>query len=64
MHSNHVYNLMNQLVQEHKSLWRIKNDYMKDSKDCPECTTLWKKLEKEKEATIDELTTNLKKCME
>jgi predicted nuclease with TOPRIM domain len=53
---NHVYNLMLQLVQEHKSLWRISNEYMKDSEDCEECKTFWQNLQKDKEAHVDKLT--------
>jgi hypothetical protein len=57
MFENHVYNLMQQLVQEHKSLWRIKNMYLKDvTNDCPECVAFWKKMEADKEDHIRELT--------
>jgi hypothetical protein len=50
MHDNHLYNLMKQLVIEHKSLWHMKQSYLKDAKGCPLCTNLWKKMMKEKEA--------------
>lgn len=55
MLNNHSYNLMNQLVQEHKSLWRIKQMYKKDARDCSRCQAFWKKLEVDKENHIQEL---------
>lgn len=61
MHKNHVYNLMNQLVQEEKSLWRIKSDYMKDSKGYKDCQDFWKKMQKDKESHIRELSALIKK---
>lgn len=61
MHKNHVYNLMNQLVQEEKSLWRSKSDYMKDAKGFKDCLDFWKKMQKDKEAHIKELTALIQK---
>ena len=61
MMNNHSYNLMKQLVQEHKSLWRIKNNYKNDSADCAECQALWDKIEADKETHVTELTELLKK---
>lgn len=58
---NHSYNLMRQLVEEHTSLWRIKDDYMKDAADCAECKALWEKLMADKEAHITELQALIKK---
>lgn len=52
---------MEQLAQEHKSLWRIKDEYMKDAEGHPDCQAFWKKLEADKEAHVKELTTLLKK---
>ena len=46
---------MNQLVQEHKSLWRIKNQYQNESADCGDCKEFWSALEKDKENHIEEL---------
>lgn len=54
MHDNHTYNLMEQLVTEQKSLWRIKNDYPKDA--CEKCKSLWDKLAQQKEENVKELT--------
>jgi len=61
MFDNHVYNLMMQVVEEHKSLWRIKEMYKKDSARCNECKVFWEKLEKEKEGDIRELQVLIKK---
>lgn len=55
MFGNHLYNLVNQLAQEHKSLWRIKKMYKGDAGDCTECKTFWDKMEKDKEDYVEEL---------
>ncbi len=46
---------MNQLVEEHKSLWRIRNQYIGDAGDCTQCKEMWERLVKNKEDHIDEL---------
>ncbi|MBI4114455.1 MAG: hypothetical protein HY445_01280 [Candidatus Niyogibacteria bacterium] len=63
MFDNHLYNLILQLVQEHKSLWRMKNEYMKDAGDCADCKTFWEKMEKDKEGHIQELAGLIKNHM-
>jgi len=63
MFDNHTYNLMIQLVQEQKSLWRIKNEYLKDAGDCSNCQTFWKKMQTDKEDHIKELSGLIKKHM-
>lgn len=60
MTDNHVYNLTLQLVQENKSLWRIKNHYMEDAGDCADCQSFWGKLIEDKEEHIDEIMGLLK----
>jgi len=55
MFENNLYNLMEQAVEESQSLWRIKNKYKKDAKDCDECIEFWKKLEKDKEQHCKDL---------
>lgn len=50
-----VYDLMEQLVEESQSLYRIKNDYKKDSQECGECMEFWNKMEKDKESHIKDL---------
>ena len=58
---NNVFNLMNQLVQESKSVWRIKNEYMQEAIGNDELMALWKRLESEKGAAIEEMQKILKK---
>ena len=53
--SNNVYNLMTQLVQEQKSLWRIKNDYLKDAGKDKELKAFWDEVATEKELLIEDL---------
>lgn len=55
MINNHLYNLMLQLVQEQKSLWRIKNSYMKDHDNCSDCKVFWEKMLADKESHTEEL---------
>lgn len=55
MLDNHVYNLMNQLTQEHKSLWRIKKMYKEDAGDCEDCKAFWNMMEQDKEEHIRDL---------
>lgn len=52
---------MSQLVQEHRSLWRIKKMYQDDAGECLDCIEFWKKLEKDKEGHIEELKALIKK---
>lgn len=61
MLNNHIYNLLTQTTQEHKSLWRIKSDYREDADNCAECSAFWEKLEKEKEGHVTELEAMIKK---
>ena len=63
MFDNHVYNVMKQLTEEHKSLWRIQKMYKKDAKSCKACKAVWQKMEKEKHAAIKELQAVLKHHM-
>ena len=63
MLDNHVYNLMTQIVQEHKSLWRIKRNYRKDAKNCKDCKKFWAKALKDKEKNINEMLKLLKKAL-
>ncbi len=61
MLNNHTYNLLLQATQEHKSLWRIKNTYKKDTDGCAECVAFWEKMEKDKEGHVAELEAIIKK---
>jgi hypothetical protein len=58
--SNHLYNLMAQLVEENKSLWRINNKYMVDTEGCEECKVFFEKLAAQKETVIAELAALIK----
>ena len=55
MLDNYLYNLMIQLVEENKSLWRIKDEYIKDAEGNPDNVAYWQKLAKDKEAHVNEL---------
>ncbi len=59
MENNNVYNLMHQLTQESKSLWRIKNNYQSETSSDGE-NQFWMKLAQQKEATITELKNLIK----
>lgn len=52
---DHVYNLMMQLVEENKSLWRIKNHYSEEDGNCADCDKLWAKMAKEKAENVKTL---------
>ena len=60
MFDNNLYNIMAQLVVESKSLWRIKNEYMKDALEDQESQALWVELEKQKETNLRKLETLLR----
>lgn len=55
MFDNHLYNLMAQMNEEHKSLWRIQNMYLRDAGDCQDCQKFWNKMIKDKKDHIEEL---------
>ncbi len=50
---------MNQCVQEHKSLWKIKEHYINDAQ-AVESESFWKKMVSDKEEHIAELTELIK----
>lgn len=54
MEHNNTYNLMTQMTQESKSLWRIKKEYVKEAKS-KALKDFWTKLVKEKEAHLKEM---------
>lgn len=60
MLDNHIYNLMLQMTEENKSLWRIKNHYMGDASDCQDCKSFRQAMEKDKEDHIDKLMNLIK----
>ncbi|MCA9391580.1 hypothetical protein KC614_00055 [candidate division WWE3 bacterium] len=64
MMDNHKFNLLNQMVQEHKSLWRIKNMYLDDAEDCTQCKEFWQGMISDKEQHIEELERLIKAHLE
>jgi hypothetical protein len=60
MMDNNVYDLMEQLLIENKSLWRIKNNYKNDSAMDNETKQVWNFIEKDKEELVKMLTEKLK----
>ena len=59
MEINNTYNLMTQLTQESKSLWRIKNNYLPEA-DTEEVKMFWNTLVADKEKHIQDLTVLIK----
>lgn len=55
---------MTQLVQEQKSLWRIKNDYIKDAGKNKELKAFWAEIAAEKDLLIEDLLAVIKMEME
>lgn len=49
MYNSNIYNLMRQMVENHKKLWQIKNNYKKDASGCGECKEFWESIEKEEQ---------------
>lgn len=64
MKNNNLYNLMTQLTQEARSLWRIKNDYSKDATKSKELKQFWKEVAAEKEILIEDLKAVIKAEMQ
>ncbi len=60
MLDNNTYDLMEQLLIENKSLWRIKNNYKNDSAMDNETRQVWNFIEKDKEELVKILTEKLK----
>ena len=65
MLENNLYNLMVQIVEENRSLWRILNQYKQDAadSDCNECLAFWDKMILDKEDHIKELKDLIKSHM-
>lgn len=62
METNNVYNLMHQLTQESKSLWRITHNYMTEAVTDEE-KLFWETLAKDKESHIVTLKALIKKAL-
>jgi len=63
MLNNHQYNILNQLSQESKSLWRIENSYINDAEACDADKEVWQKVAEEKKKCIAYLEEQLKENM-
>jgi len=61
MLDNNTYNLMLQITQEQKSLWRMQKYYISDAKNCAECKDFWIKYQGQKEQNIREMKKLLEK---
>jgi hypothetical protein len=59
---NDLFNLINQLTQESKSLWRIKDQYKNDAAT-DEQREFWTKMQNQKEEIVAELQERIKKEM-
>lgn len=62
MERNNTYNLMHQLTQESKSLWRIKNNYLSEATTDEE-KSFWTNLAQDKEHHIAELKNLIKESL-
>ncbi len=62
MQNNNLYNLMNQMTQESKSLWRIKNIYHTEA-ESEELKAFWAKQAEQKEQAITELKELIKNAL-
>lgn len=60
MFENATYNLMVQLVQENKALYRIKHHYLTDCEGNEAEAAFWQKMEQDKTEHIQELTDLIK----
>jgi hypothetical protein len=60
--NNHDFNIINQLVQEQKSLWRIEEIYIPESKNADD-KKMWTKLRTQKRKNVEELSTLSKKYL-
>ncbi|MAQ77141.1 hypothetical protein CL684_01305 [Candidatus Campbellbacteria bacterium] len=60
--NNHDFNIINQLVQEQKSLWRIENHYISEARNEDE-RTHWETIREHKKDTISKLSEMAKKCL-
>jgi len=59
---NHDFNIINQLVEEQKSLWRIENHYMSEARDEEE-REVWKQVLNQKKVITQKLQEMTKKCL-
>jgi hypothetical protein len=58
---NNLYNLMLQLTQEQKSIWRVKRYYIGDAGNCEECKTFWTRFLDQKEDNVAQMKELIKR---
>jgi hypothetical protein len=58
---NNLYNLMLQLTQEQKSIWRVKRYYVGDAGNCEECKEFWARFLQQKEDNVAQMKDLIKK---
>ena len=63
MTQNNLHNLMTQMIQEQKSIWRIENNYIKDAGSDAE-KEFWEAFYNEKKMHIEELRNLIKGVLE
>jgi hypothetical protein len=61
--NNHEYNIMNQLIQEQKSLWRIEGLYLNEAQSDEE-KAVWERIKSDKQAHVQELKKLVKGTLE
>lgn len=61
MNDNNLYNLMLQLTQEQKSVWRIGKYYINDASACEECKKFWQDLKTQKENSVAKMRELIRK---
>lgn len=66
MLDDHKFDVLNQLSQESKSLWRIQNEYLPDAREAgaTECIEFWERMAEDKQQHIEKLTELLQTVME
>lgn len=58
---NNLYNLMLQLTQEQKSIWRVRRYYIGDAGNCEECKKFWQEFLSQKESNVAQMKDLIKK---
>lgn len=61
---NNTYNLMNQAVEEMRSLWHIEKKYRADANGHPDEMHFWENMIRDKKAHIEELKDMIRKHLE
>jgi hypothetical protein len=62
MQPNNLHNLMTQMVQEQKSLWRIEKHYINEAETSEE-KALWEEMQEDKKKHIEDFKKLIKENM-